>query len=226
MPHSVVKKVLATAQRAPTSCGIQAYSFIEIGDDDVRQKIAAVIGLQKAMEQAPVWIMVCIDFHRPYRFFNRLGLDIKFGPLSRLLTGLVDASLAAENIAIAAEAVGLGSVFIGSVWAGLVELAGILKLPKDCMPALLICMGYPDRRPELRPRWPLRSVHHENAYREVKDGEVDEYYQGTNEALTKMNYFRKGIANLAEHYAAKFKMEEVGCWEASLTHALRKLNFL
>jgi len=225
VPQGLVRKVLGSAQRAPTSCGLQAYSFVQVSDQGVRERIASAIGMQRAME-APVWVVVCVDFHRPYRFFDRLGLDIRFGPVSRLVTGLVDASLAAENIAIAAEAVGLGSVFIGSVWAGLVELAEALKLPRDCMPALLVCMGYPAGRPGLRPRWPLGAVHHRNAYREVGDGEIDEYYRDANQELGRVKYFRKGIVDLTEHYAAKFRKEEVGKWDASLGEALRRLNFL
>jgi len=224
VPRTLLEKILRTAQRAPTSCGIQAYSFIEVEDPEVRCKIADVIGMQRAMEQAPVWIFVAIDFHRLYRFFDRLGLPIRLGPLSRLVTGLVDASLAAENITIAAEALGLGSVFIGSVWGGLVEIAQILKLPPNCMPALLICLGYPDGRPALRPRWPLKAVHHRDSYRDLEEAEIDDYYRSADAALARSRYFGEGVSNMAEHYAVKFK--NVDNWDESLARALRRLSFL
>lgn len=222
-----IERIVRAAQRAPTTCGMQAYSFILIEDAKIREEIYGAIGKQRCMQEAPVWIMVCVDFQRQYRFFEHLGLRIEFGEVSKLLSGVVDACLAAENMVIAAESLGIGSVFIGSVWAAPKRLAEILKLPKDAMPVLLLCLGYPDiTPPPLRPRWPLEAVLHTNQYVSVGEETVSKYYDSGNRALAEMKYFRKGVENWREHYGKKFRRDETSRWEKELRSALSELGFL
>ena len=164
-----IKIIVRAGQRAPTACKVEAYSFILISDHQKRTEIIdAAVGhgpTRQFMMEAPVWIMICTDFARHIKLSEILGIEAKFDTISKLILGLIDASLAAENMTIAAEALGLGSCFVGSVWTALQRISEILEVPINVFPFLLLCIGYPDETPTERARWPLEAVLHENTYK-------------------------------------------------------------
>lgn len=164
-----IRKIVIAGQRAPTACKVEAYSFILISDHQKRMEIMdAAVGhgsTRRFMMEAPVWIMICTDFARHIKLSETLGIEAKFETVSKLVLGLIDASLAAENMTIAAEALGLGSCFVGSIWTAIQRISEILEVPKNVLPFLLLCIGYPDENPTERARWPIEAVLHENTYK-------------------------------------------------------------
>jgi hypothetical protein len=143
-----------------------------------------------------------------------------------MLPAVIDAALAAENMAIAAEAYGLGSVFIGSVWSNLKGTAEILKLPNKVMPIVLVCLGYPDESPPTRPRWPLKAVLHENEYKMPSREVMKRYYEEANRRLLQMQYFSKAVHSWAEHWQRKFPLDEMDEWEEQVRRDFRELGFM
>ncbi|MFQ6068328.1 MAG: nitroreductase family protein [Candidatus Bathyarchaeia archaeon] len=224
--RKAINQIVEAAQRAPTACGMQTYSFILITNQQIRKEIYNAIGEQQWMKQAPVWIMICADMTRQLQLFKLLRVETRFGPLSMLLSAVIDAALAAENMVIAADALGLGSVFIGSVWGNLKGVAKILKLPKSVLPIVLICLGYPNENPPTRPRWPLEAVLHENEYKMPSKELMKKYYTEANQQLVEMRYFRRGVRNWAEHWQRKFPLSEMNKWEKQLREDLRELGFV
>jgi nitroreductase len=67
----------------------------------------------------------------------------RMGLLGRDLISLVDAGAAAENVALAAVALGLGVSFIRS--ANDAALRAVLELPGNVRPDMLIAVGHPSR---------------------------------------------------------------------------------
>lgn len=223
---ALINQIVEAGQRAPTACGMQTYSFVLITDNGLREQIYKLIGKQGCMEQAPVWIIVCADMARQLKLFEVLGVKTEMGPLGKFIPSVVDAALVAENMVIAAEALGLGSVFIGSVWEALKKIADLLGLPKNVLPLVLVCLGYPSESPPLRPRWPLKAVLHENKYEMPPETLMRDYYEKANKELLEMGYFRKGIQNWAEHWQAKFPPQETKQWEENLKRDLKALGFM
>jgi hypothetical protein len=205
---------------------MQTYCFILIRDLRLRSAISKAIGEQEGMKQAPVWIVVCADMARQLELFKLLKVKTKFGPQSMLLPAVIDAALAAENMVIAAEAYGLGSVFIGSVWSDLKGMAEILKLPKKVMPIVLVCLGYPSEAPPTRPRWPLEAVLHENEYKMPSRETMTKYYGEANSRLLKMRYFSRTVQSWAEHWQRKFPPNEMDEWEEQVGRDFRALGFM
>jgi len=222
----LIDLIVDAGQRAPTGCGMQAYSFVLVADSNLRKEILKAIGRQRCMEQAPTWIVICADLARQFELFQMLSVKTKFGPVTKLIHSIIDATLAAQNIVVAAEALGLGSVFIGSVWESMKKVAEILKLPSDVLPIILLCLGYPDEAPPRRPRWPLKAVLHENCYEMPPRKLMKDYYQKANKELVDMNYFRRGIRNWAMHWQNKFDPKYVKRWEKILEKDLLDLGFL
>ena len=226
IPRELINQIVEAGQRAPTACGMQTYSFMSITDSDLRNEICRLIGKQSCMEQAPVWIIVCADMARQLKLFEVLGIKTDLGPLGKFVPAVVDAGLVAQNMVLAAEALGLGSVFIGSVWEALKRIADLLGLPQNVMPLVLVCLGYPDESPPPRPRWPLEAVLHENKYVMPSEKLMRDYYEKANKELLEMGYFRKGINNWAEHWRAKFPPQEMKTWEENLRRDLKALGFM
>jgi len=222
----LIDLIVQAGQRAPTACGMQTYSFVLITDSNLRKEIFRAIGRQKCMEQAPTWIVICADLARQLELFKMLKVKTEFGPLGKLISSIIDSTLAAQNMVIAAEALGLGSVFIGSVWDSMKKVAEILKVPNNVLPILIFCLGYPDETPPKRPRWTLKAVLHENCYTMPSKKLMEEYYQKANEELIEMNYFRRGIRSWAEHWQNKFDPKYVEEWEKILKKDLQEMGFL
>lgn len=166
--REAVEQIVRTGQRAPTACRVEAYSFILVSDLEKRKQIVgATVGhepTRRFMEEALVWIMICTDFARQIKFLEMQGLKNEFSEVSKFMLGIIDAALAAENMVIAAEALGLGSCFVGSIWTAPKGVAEILNLPENVLPVVLLCIGHPDENPQTRSRWPLEAVLHENEY--------------------------------------------------------------
>jgi len=222
----ILEKLVEAGQRAPSNCGVQPYSLIIVDDDETRERIFDAIGREEFMEEALVWVIICCDWARPLKLFEMLEVDTELGQVYRLVHGIIDATLVAENIVTAAEMMGLGSVFVGSIWKSLQRIAQILQLPADVLPILLLCIGYPSESPPKRPRWPLRAVMHENSYIMPDEGIMRNYYREANRTLLQMNYFKKGVNSWAEHWRRKFKKEDMMLWERNLREELEKIGFL
>jgi hypothetical protein len=88
--------------------------------------------------------------------------------------GAIDAALAAQNAVTAAEALGLGTVYIGALRNRPEEVAQELSLPSSVFAVFGLCVGVPDpARPALiKPRLPQRSVLFRERY-EARDLEAD-----------------------------------------------------
>ena len=210
VPREIIEQIVRAGQRAPTACKMQSYSFIIVSDTNKKREILLAtvrhLPTRKFMAEAPLWIMICTDFARQLKLFKLLGIKTNqlFGGGR---PGVIDATLAAENMVLAAEALGLGSCFVGTVWTAPKRIAEILNLPKNVLPIVLLCIGYPNETPSLRPRWPLEAVLHENEYVMPTEQLMREYYEKTNKQLIETNSFahEKGINSLVEQWKKKYQ---------------------
>lgn len=90
---------------------------------------------------------------------------------------VIDASLAAERLVIAAELAGLGTCYIGGLRNRLGDVQRLLRLPVRVFPVFGLCVGWPDedRMPRIKPRWQPSSVFHSEVYSPTPDpGEFDD----------------------------------------------------
>ena len=177
--RETIEQIVRAGQRAPTACRMETYSFVVISDShkkrQILQAIARHVQTREFMEEASLWIMICTDFARQLKLLDVLGIKNEFGEVSKFILGVIDAALAAENMVLAAEALGLGSCFVGNVWTAPISIAEILNLPKNVLPIVLLCVGYPNETPSPRPRWPLEAVLHENEYEMASEQLMRDY---------------------------------------------------
>jgi FMN reductase (NADPH) len=195
--------ILAAARRASTDASAQMYAFLRITDAALRERMAVLAGDQQHIRDAAEYYVVCVDVHRLRRLVEHRGGVAGLGSRIALIYGTLDAGLAAENLAVAAEALGYGVCFIGGVQDALDDIARALHLPRGVMPVCGLCIGVPAPErypPEPRPRLPLSAVVHENRYRDYGEQELAACYEAMSKSGKKKR--RDWYEVLGEYFAA------------------------
>lgn len=164
IPSDIVKEIIISAQWAPTSHNVQAYSIISITNQELRGDLANLCGNQKYVKEAPVFFVFVADFY-PHSLVSQWEeTPFEMEETENLIVGAVDTALAAQNALLTARAYELGGVMIGGIRNRAQEVAALLNLPKWTFPVMGLCLGYPQDVTEQKPRFPVYGVHHEDRY--------------------------------------------------------------
>lgn len=161
-----VRRAVEAAEMASTSSWIQAYSLIQITDREERHALRQLCGDQPQVEQAGAFFCVCGDSHRHQQIAEDAGANYEPN-LETFLLAVVDASLFAQNLALAFESLGYGICFIGGLRNRLPEVDAKLELPNGVLPLFGLCVGSPAASEEARaprPRLPVEAVWTKNRY--------------------------------------------------------------
>ncbi|MCS7364615.1 MAG: nitroreductase family protein [archaeon GB-1867-035] len=193
IPEEAVIQIIKAGQRAPSACSLQTYSIIWVKDEEKRRALWEACGKQPFILEAPVTLTICADVKKLIDIMNARGyqtsLEMGLGYAVKMFA-IIDAALAAENMVLAAEALGLGSVFIGSALAN-PKVIEILNIPKGVLPISLLCIGYPDENPPIRPRLPLETVLFIDSYKQLSKTELEKSVNYMNEKLAEEGYYTK-----------------------------------
>jgi FMN reductase (NADPH) len=174
----MVETVVAAGQRASTSSNLQTYSVVAVTDAGKRERLRALCGNQNHITQAPVFLTWCADLSRLDRICRRYGYEQVTDYVESFLVAAVDAALAMQNVALAAESLGLGMCYIGSIRNNPREVIKLLELPKLVFPISGMTLGWPSVEPRIRPRLATEAIMHWEQY--DTSGEkayLDEYDQ-------------------------------------------------
>jgi FMN reductase (NADPH) len=163
VPETDLEAIIRSAQMASTSSNMQAYSVIRVTDRRLRAELAEIAGRQQYVVACAEFLVWCADMER-LRLASGLGPDEMPCNAEAYTIAAVDAALAAQNAAVAAESLGYGICYIGAVRNDIAATAALLGLPERVVPLFGMCIGRPDQTPLLRPRLPVRAVMHENRY--------------------------------------------------------------
>ena len=204
----VAGKIVEIGQRAPSACNLQTYSVVWVKDEEIREKVWKDCFVPNAIRKAPLLFVICADLRRLAKVLDYLGHDhcLKHGQGYALkMMSITDSVLVAENMTIASECYGLGSVFMGSALANR-KLIETLNLPKGVLPLTLLCVGYSDEQPPTRPRLPQKSILHIDQYREVAEKEIEDFLGQMDLTLDKEGYYQKyGSRKPTYHYRDHIK---------------------
>ncbi len=162
----VLRTVFAAAQSAPTSSNLQPWSVVVVRDPGRKAGLATLAGDQQFIRDAPVFTVWVVDLARTDLIAAEHGRRLDGSDyLDPALVGFIDAALAAQNASLAAESLGLGTVFVGAVRNRPEEIADELALPPRTIPIFGLSIGYPApsaARP--KPRLPQSAVFHRERY--------------------------------------------------------------
>jgi len=172
-------KLLKTATlRAPSAGNMALYSIVEVNNVQKKQKLSEICDNQDMIAQAPlVWVFLA-DMQKWVNYFyeseavekaQKANLATYRKPgLGDLHLCMQDAIIAAQTAVVAAEALGIGSCYIGDVIENFEALRSLLNLKQYTIPACMLIFGYPKgKHPvKLTPRCPEDSMFMQDSYQE------------------------------------------------------------
>ena len=175
VPTALIETIVATAQCSSTSSNLQMMTVIAVTDADKRAQVAGWCGNQTHVAQAPLLLVWCADLNRLDRICALRGYSQVTEYVENFLVAAADAAIAAQTAALAAESLGLGICFIGSIRNRTQDMIELLGLPRLVFPVVGMTMGWPATPPSVRPRLSTDAVLHWELYNRDQDQAVRDY---------------------------------------------------
>lgn len=184
----VKSQILEATLRAPTAGNMMLYSILDITDQAIKDTLVKTCDNQPFIARAPmVWIFLA-DYQRWYDYFRysdvpafcaQRGEEMRLPEEGDLFLACSDALIAAQNAVIAADACGLGSVYIGDIMENYETHQKLLNLPPHVFPIAMLVFGYPTQQQkdrEMTPRFDKKFIVFENQYQRLSDDQFAEMY--------------------------------------------------
>jgi len=225
--------ILTAGTRAATGGNLQMYSFIVVDDDQIKKTLDKAWNARFIeVSKCPVAIIALIDQYRVRRWLQlHSDREIVSNKPFNFLIAIWDALIALQNMVIAAESMGLGTCYIGSVFE--MDLQEILGIPEYVFPAGMVCIGYPAQLPDKSMRLPLDAVVHKNYYHMPSNDDISEWYHERDDVWetvadnVKERLAKKEIFGIAQALAMqKFSPEVIQKRSRNILENLKKAKFV
>ncbi len=192
---SVRDQIMEAAMRSPTAGNMMMYSIIEVSDQAKKDRLVDTCDHQPFIATAPLVLLFLADCQRWQEYFRVAGVEetckAKGVPFLKpqagdLLLACCDALIAAQTATIAAEALGLGSCYIGDILENYEIHREMFELPEYVIPIAMLCIGYPteeQRQREQTDRFDREFIWFEDSYRHLKADEYERMFLRRNQAL-------------------------------------------
>lgn len=161
LPQGFVELLVAAAQSAASSSNLQPWSVVAVEDPAKKAALAALAGDHKHIVQAPLFLLWLVDLQRLESIGRDRGTPTDgLAFLETFLLGAVDTTIAAQSAVVAAESLGLGTVYTGGIRNKPAEVAAVLNLPANVFALFGLVVGYPDPAApaSVKPRLPQEAV--------------------------------------------------------------------
>jgi len=196
--------ILTAASRASTTGNMQVYSIVVTTDKTIKEKLWEAHFKQNMVLKAPVILTFCADFNRFNKWCRQRKAVPGYDNFLSFFTAAIDALLAAQNAALAAEAQGLGICYLGTTTYNADLIIDILELPSGVVPVTTLTLGYPDETPEPADRLPLEGIVHAEKYRDYTPEDIDRIYREKDTSpLTRKLLQENNLETLAQIFTQK-----------------------
>lgn len=177
VPQDIIEKLLDAANNAPSGGNIQPISIVTVQSTEAREKLGSFIGSQPWIKNAPLSMIFCIDFYRIKKWATLSDTNF-FGENSLLhfLIAYADLMCAAQSVVILSEDFGLGSVYVGSIQGVIDQVRKYFNIPKLVLPMMLLCIGYPESKPQTIPKLNQNIIAHKEKYNILNEAEIEQAY--------------------------------------------------
>lgn len=161
-----IQTVLEAARWAPSWRNTQCWRFVVVQDSEVKNKLADTLRYATggenpsapAIRSAPVVIVACAELGKS----GYLKGETVTPATDKGDWFMFDVALAMQNLVLAAQSLGLGTVHVGLFDAR--EAADVIGLPEGVVCVEMTPLGYPDEEPQARPRKELSDFVFYNRY--------------------------------------------------------------
>lgn len=218
IPENIFEQLIEVGRRTASSTGMQYASIIRVKDKSIREEIAKVCN-QEYVARAPELLIFVADCYRNSQISKEKNyISENSNDMDKFFQAFTDSCITAQNIVNAAESLGLGTVYLGSILNDSEKICEILKLPQLTFPVVGLGIGYPSQNPQLKPRMDMKMRLYEDSYSSINnyveqlkdyDEEMKTYYDlrdannrvdsFTDQVVTRMknpNKKRQGIVNV------------------------------
>jgi len=147
VPDGMITDLLEAAMAAPSAVAKDPWHFIVVRNRETLNNIVDLLPNAKMLQQATAAFIVCGDITKAHIQAESYMLQ--------------DLSAATQNILIAANALGLGTCWLG-IHPRKERIAGISQLfdlPANIIPMCGVAIGWPAEHPESRTRYKSERVH-------------------------------------------------------------------
>jgi nitroreductase len=172
-----IDKILQAGVRASNTGSMQAYSIIVTQDEKKKEELFPLHFNQEAVKQAPLILTFCADLNRFNKWCELRDAKPGYDNFLWFYTASIDATIAAQNCALAAEDEGLGICYMGTTNYTADKIIEVLKLPKGVVPVTTLTIGYPDETPYLTDRLPNEAVVHFEEYSDFNEDDINTIYK-------------------------------------------------
>ncbi len=173
---SDLELILQAGSRASTTGNMQVYSIVATQQQSIKDQLWEAHFKQDMVKQAPLVLTFVADFNRFNKWCEQRKAIPGYDNFLSFYTASIDALLAAQNVALQAEDLGLGICYLGTTTYMAKQIIHILDLPKGVVPVTTLVVGYPDKMPELTDRLPLEGIVHYEKYQDYHTEAIDRIY--------------------------------------------------
>jgi FMN reductase (NADPH)/FMN reductase [NAD(P)H] len=162
-------------------------------------------------------LLFAADYQRWYDYYRAAGVealcrargvDFRRPAEGDLFLAACDTLIAAHTAVIAAEALGIGSCYIGDILEQYEVHRALFALPQYVLPVALVCFGYPTPEQAARPitpRFDPEFIVHRNTYHPQDAAALERMFAPRNAQLLAAGPRKDGIENVGQfNYVRKF----------------------
>jgi nitroreductase len=145
--EETIEVLLKAGMVAPSAMNSQPWEFLVMQDPDKKAAASALVPYWSMLNKAPLGILIMANLSG-YR-------------ASHTEFFIQDCALCAGNILLAAQAMGLGGVYLGLYpKQGIVKkVRAIYEIPEHIIPFTILSIGYPERPMKPHTTFPQHKVH-------------------------------------------------------------------
>lgn len=149
----LIGAMLHMATHAHSAGEMQEWNFLVVRDEGRKEKLYEAALEHPRIKEAPVVIVVCADLEKASMRYQKRG---------EVFYAVQDTAAATMLMEVVANALGLGTVWVGSFDEERVK--DILFLPDKLRPVAMVAVGYPAESEERKERIPFDNLTWYNTY--------------------------------------------------------------
>lgn len=192
VPDELIEQIARAGQQAPFTG--QMYACIYTKDKEKREQLSQLFG--PMVMRGPVFMLFCLDFRKLEKFIASKGRVNTASDSMMLFLGIQDVAYFGQNMVLAAESLGLGTVFLGAAPNLDSELREIFQLPERVFPVVGMILGHAAEFPSPRPRIPTKFVLHRDEYFDLEPEDVEEALSVMDAGLIREGYYAQRNAKI------------------------------
>lgn len=198
----LLEEIVNCGLRASNTGNMQLYSVIATQEEPLRTELCNLHFGQ--CSSAPLFLTVCTDVNRYHHYCRVNSCDEPYSNFLWFVSALVDASLFAQNLCLAAEAKGLGFCHLGTVNYNTEKIAELLQCPKGVVPVIALAMGHPAEEGRMSERLGCDAVLHNEVYHNPTDEEIAKTHAvRDNDPFNQQMVKENGTRNYCEIFTTK-----------------------